>query len=111
MRQKQTALRSNYLNAWTLQMHNQLQRRMFLTGSAALGIASFTPGVSFADTVPATATGPALIAAAEKEGKVVWYTSVDLPVAEKVAEASRPNIQLFLFESSATAQSACSSAL
>src|SRR5215510_13414141 len=66
-------------------MHNQLQRRMFLTGSAALGIASFTPRVSFADTVPATATGPALIAAAEKEGKVVWYTSVDLPVAEKVA--------------------------
>ena len=36
-------------------MHNQLQGRMFLTGSAALGIASFTPRLSFADTVPATA--------------------------------------------------------
>jgi len=78
-------------------MHNQLQGRMFLTGSAALGIASFTPRVSFADTVPATATGPALIAAAEKEGKVVWYTSVDLPVAEKVArgfETKHPAISV-----------------
>ena len=30
---------------------------------------------------------PALIEAAKKEGKVVWYTSVDLPVAEKIAKA------------------------
>ena len=28
-----------------------------------------------------------MIPAAQKEGKVVWYTSVDLPVAEKVARA------------------------
>jgi iron(III) transport system substrate-binding protein len=32
---------------------------------------------------------PALIAAAQKEGKVVWYTSVDVKVAEAVAQAFR----------------------
>ena len=36
---------------------------------------------------PPTAVTPDLIAAAQKEGKVVWYTSVDLPLAEKVAKA------------------------
>ncbi len=36
---------------------------------------------------PASAITPALIEAAKKEGKVVWYTSVDLPLAEKIAKA------------------------
>jgi iron(III) transport system substrate-binding protein len=66
-------------------MHTQLPRRSFLKGSAALAVASVVPRVSLAGAVPATAIGPSLTAAAEKEGKVVWYTSVDLPVAEKVA--------------------------
>jgi iron(III) transport system substrate-binding protein len=66
-------------------MHSELPRRSFLKGSAALAVASVAPCVSIAGAVPATAIGPDLIAAAEKEGKVVWYTSVDLPVAEKVA--------------------------
>jgi iron(III) transport system substrate-binding protein len=30
---------------------------------------------------------PVLIEAAKKEGKLAWYTSVDLPVAEKIAKA------------------------
>ena len=34
-----------------------------------------------------TAVTPALIEAAKKEGKVVYYTSVDLPLAEKIAKA------------------------
>ncbi len=34
-------------------------------------------------------TTPALIAAAKKEGKVVWYTSVDVKVAEVVAQSFR----------------------
>src|SRR5262245_46450871 len=34
-------------------------------------------------------TTAALIAAAKKEGKVVWYTSVDVKVAEVVAQAFR----------------------
>jgi len=40
---------------------------------------------------------PQLIEAAKKEGKVTWYTSVDLPVAEKVAkafEAAYPGISM-----------------
>jgi len=48
-------------------------------------------GAAFANRVqaapPASAVTPALIEAAKKEGKVVWYTSVDLPLAEKVAKA------------------------
>ncbi len=36
---------------------------------------------------PATAVTPHLIEAAKKEGKVVCYTSIDLPVAERVAKA------------------------
>src|SRR5437764_14882148 len=32
-------------------------------------------------------TTPAMVAAAEKEGKVVWYTAVDVKVAEGVAKA------------------------
>jgi len=36
---------------------------------------------------PATAVTPALIEAAKKEGKVVFYTSIDLPVAERLAKA------------------------
>ncbi len=42
-------------------------------------------------------TTPAMVAAAEKEGKVVWYSSVDVKVAEGVAEAFRaayPKIQI-----------------
>ncbi len=39
--------------------------------------------------LPATAqeTTPAMVAAAEKEGKVVWYASVDVKVAEALAKA------------------------
>jgi iron(III) transport system substrate-binding protein len=42
-------------------------------------------------------TTPALVAGAEKEGKVVWYTAVDVKVAEAVAKAFRaayPKIEI-----------------
>ena len=42
-------------------------------------------------------TTPAMVAAAEKEGKVVWYTAVDVKVAETIAKMFReqyPKIQL-----------------
>src|SRR5438034_792576 len=42
-------------------------------------------------------TTPAMVAAAAKEGKFVWYTAVDVKVAEGVAKAFRaeyPNIEL-----------------
>ncbi len=44
---------------------------------------------------PPSAITPALIEAAKKEGKVIWYTSVDLPLAEKIAksfEAKYPGV-------------------
>src|SRR4029077_997033 len=34
-------------------------------------------------------TTPAMVAAAQKEGKVVWYTAVDVKVAEAIAKSFR----------------------
>jgi iron(III) transport system substrate-binding protein len=67
-------------------MRNRFTRRDILVGTAAtaLGLSS-TRVVSAAP--PAEAVTPALIEAARKEGKVIYYTSVDLPLAEKVAKA------------------------
>ena len=42
---------------------------------------------AFAASAFAQETTPAMVAAAEKEGKVVWYASVDVKVAEAVAKA------------------------
>ena len=66
---------------------SNFSRRDLLIGSSALaaGAAFSTQVLSAAP--PASAITPALIEAAKKEGKVVWYTSVDLPLAEKVAKA------------------------
>ena len=68
-------------------MHHQFPRRTFLAGSVALSVSSMISRISRAVAAPASTAGPALIAAAQKEGKIVWYTSVDLPVAERVAKA------------------------
>jgi len=37
---------------------------------------------------------PELIEAAKQKGKIVWYTSVELELAEKVAKRSRRNIRI-----------------
>ena len=68
-------------------MGSRISRRDVLIGSSALaaGAAFSTQVLSAAP--PASAITPALIEAAKKEGKVIWYTSVDLPLAEKVAKA------------------------
>src|SRR5580693_4497550 len=69
-------------------MKNPLpSRRAVLKGSAAL-----LAGSTFSTRVLANAPPPepitqALIDAAKKEGQVIYYTSTDLPVAEKVAKA------------------------
>ena len=63
----------------------RLTRRRVLAGSAAMATASFAVQVRAA-AEPQKIT-PALIEAAKKEGKLSWYTSVDLPVAEKIAKA------------------------
>src|ERR1700712_157763 len=66
---------------------NDLSRRAVLGGSGALlAGAAFSTRV-MADAPPAEAVTPALIEAARKEGQVIYYTSTDLPVAEKLAKA------------------------
>jgi iron(III) transport system substrate-binding protein len=74
-------------------------RRDVLKASSALAAgAALAPQLStrvLSAAPPASAVTPQLIEAARKEGKVVWYTSVDLPLAEKVAksfEAKYPGI-------------------
>src|SRR5258705_11197640 len=49
----------------------------------------FAVGFTTAFALPAFAqeTTPAMLAAAEKEGKVVWYSSVDVKVAEGIKKA------------------------
>ncbi len=65
-------------------MTSKLTRRRFAAASAALA-GSYVSSVQAAP--PAQAVTAELIAAARKEGKITWYTSVDLPLAEKVARA------------------------
>jgi iron(III) transport system substrate-binding protein len=75
----------------------RFSRRQVLQGSTALvassalaaagGITRSAQAQVVSAAPPASAITPALIEAARKEGKVVWYTSVDLPLAEKVARA------------------------
>src|ERR1700754_1715309 len=62
-------------------------RRAIFKGSAAIvaGTPS-SPRVAAAAPPPEPVT-PALIEAAKKEGQVIYYTSTDLPVAEKLAKA------------------------
>jgi iron(III) transport system substrate-binding protein len=65
---------------------SRLSRRGLLIGSSALvaGAAFSTRVLSAAP--PPSAITPQLIAAAKKEGKVVWYTSIDLKVAQEIAK-------------------------
>jgi iron(III) transport system substrate-binding protein len=65
----------------------RLSRRDVLKGSAAIAGAHVFAAPLRAAAPPATAVTPALIEAAKKEGKVVWYTSVDLPLAERIAKS------------------------
>src|SRR6195952_2603620 len=67
--------------------HPGISRRSVLAGAGGvIAGAAFSTRVR-ADAPPAEPVTPALIEAAKKEGKVVYYTSTDLPVAEKLAKA------------------------
>jgi iron(III) transport system substrate-binding protein len=73
-------------------MHRWFSRRDVLKGSGALALGLSSTQILSSTKVlaaapPATAVTPALVEAAKKEGKVVYYTSVDLPLAEKIAKA------------------------
>ena len=64
-----------------------LTRRGFAQGLAVTALAAPSLlGAAAATVAPASVT-PQLIEAAKKEGKAVWYTAVDLPVAERIAKA------------------------
>src|SRR5437764_12869919 len=65
----------------------RISRRTVLKGSTALlAGAAFSTRV-LAAAPPPEPVRPALIEAAKKEGQVIYYTSTDLPVAEKLAKA------------------------
>jgi iron(III) transport system substrate-binding protein len=66
-------------------MTTKVTRRHVLAGSAAIATGSF--GVQVRAAPETQKITPALIEAAKKEGKLSWYTSVDLPVAEKIGKA------------------------
>jgi iron(III) transport system substrate-binding protein len=73
----------------------RMSRRHLLAGSGALAAGAAFSTYVRAAAPPATAVTPDLIAAAKKEGKVVWYTSLDLKVSEPVAkkfEAKYPGV-------------------
>src|SRR5947207_6234041 len=75
-----------------------ISRRDILQGSAAVAVGVIaTPAKVLAAAPPATAITPQLIEAAKKEGKVFYYTSIDLPIAERIAksfEAKFPGISV-----------------
>ena len=76
-------------------MTHKLTRRGVLAGTAAIATGSFAVQVRAAPELQKIT--PALIEAAKKEGKLSWYTSVDLPVAEKIAkafEAAYPGVSM-----------------
>src|SRR5438874_13281745 len=65
----------------------RISRRDMLKGSAALVAGGAFSTRVLAAAPPAEPVTPALIEAAKKEGKIIYYTSIDLPVAEKIAKA------------------------
>jgi iron(III) transport system substrate-binding protein len=65
----------------------KFSRREVLKSSATAGLAMTFAAPTRAEPPPAEAITPPLIEAAKKEGKVVWYTSIDLTVAEKISAA------------------------
>src|SRR4029079_11651123 len=63
-------------------------RRRVVRGLAASSIAlPLLERTAFAAAPAASKVTPELVEAARKEGKVIWYTAVDLPVAERIAKA------------------------
>jgi iron(III) transport system substrate-binding protein len=67
--------------------HRNLTRRDLMQGAATLGAAAALSPYAWAAAPEPSKVTPELVAAATKEGKAVWYTAVDLPVAERMAKA------------------------
>jgi iron(III) transport system substrate-binding protein len=78
-------------------MKRTFSRRDLLIGSSALTLGSALATRVVSAAPEASAVTPELIAAAKKEGKVVWYTSIDLKVSEEIAktfEAKYPGVKV-----------------
>jgi len=76
---------------------HSLSRRDVLKGTGALALGTVFAAPARAAAPPAEAITPELIEAAKKEGKVVYYSSMDLPVGEKLGkafEAAYPGISI-----------------
>jgi iron(III) transport system substrate-binding protein len=67
-------------------MNKKLSRRDVLKASSVVAAGVFASPLKAAAPEPSAIT-PALIEAAKKEGKLAFYTAMDLPVAEKFAKA------------------------
>jgi iron(III) transport system substrate-binding protein len=72
--------------------NSKWSRRQVLKGTGALGTGALLASAGFSARVMAAApppepVTPALIEAAKKEGKVVWYSAMDLPVCTRLAKA------------------------
>src|SRR5438445_5931324 len=67
-------------------LNGRISRRKLLQGTAAAAATVFAEPLRAAAPEAAAITD-ALIAAAKKEGKLAFYTAMDLPVAEKFAKA------------------------
>jgi len=66
---------------------SKISRRGILAGSGALALGSAFSTRVMSAAPPASAVTPELIAAAKKEGQVVWYTSIDLKLSERIGKA------------------------
>jgi iron(III) transport system substrate-binding protein len=76
---------------------SKFTRRDVLSGSGALIAGAAFPTRVLSAAPPPTVVTPALIEAAKKEGKVVWYTSIDLKVSQEIAqrfEAKYPGVKV-----------------
>src|SRR3954447_18854768 len=77
-------------------MRKKLSRRELIKSTAALGLSAWATRVVAAAPAPVSIT-PDLVEAAKKEGKVILYSSMDLPVGEKLGkafEAAYPGISV-----------------
>src|ERR1700716_3588418 len=67
--------------------YSNVSRRDMLKGGGAVRAGAALSTRVLAAAPPPEPITPALIEAAKKEGQVIYYTSTDLPVAEKLAKA------------------------
>ncbi|WJR78694.1 extracellular solute-binding protein [Bradyrhizobium sp. NP1] len=68
-------------------MKKKLSRRDVLKGAGALALGTVFAEPARAEAPPPVAITPELVEAAKKEGRVVLYSAMDLPIGEKLGKA------------------------